>query len=278
MKSVFQNIWLKDDNVVAVTPFLLNYQGDPFLGFSWRKLNLPDYYQIYNTIKDISKVSGMPELETKFELLSVLPTKLIVSSEYTFTFRVKNTGRSVWSSNEGFAFALSSADNFQYHFATVTNVEPLEERNIVLFLKTPDAIGKRTLYFSAVNNKILASNTYEWNLVELPVIPMTVQYSLLFSRGDKKADMQVELYDKSERLVFKRSTISGSNGIVFVQDVKNVVIGDNYRVVLLKPGFLPRQSFATLNNRNTTVQLKYMLPLDWNRDGAWNIKDLFWFL
>ncbi|MGB9707490.1 MAG: hypothetical protein ACPL1D_01925, partial [Microgenomates group bacterium] len=33
-KVAFENFWLKDDRVVAVTPFIFDYQGEPFFGFS----------------------------------------------------------------------------------------------------------------------------------------------------------------------------------------------------------------------------------------------------
>lgn len=279
MKTVFENIWVKDEEVVAVTPFILNYQGDPFLGFSWRKKDSTEYYQIYKTVQGMHKKQGVPELETKIEFLSTLPTKLIVNSQYTFTFRVKNIGRSTWDGNKGYSFTLSSADNFKYHFFTLTNVAPQEERDIVLYLKTPDLLGKRTLYLSMVNNRALASKVYEWNIVELPVIQMMVKYSfLLGGKSDKKADFQLELYDSAEHLVYKKEHITGENGNIFIQDVKNVIIGQKYRVVLLKPGFLPRQTYITLKNHGSIAQLKYMLPLDWNKDGKFDLKDFFWFL
>ena len=59
IKSAYENVWLKDDRVVAVTPFTIIYDP-PFDHFSWVT---HDYipYKHYDVVKSMKKVSGTPE-------------------------------------------------------------------------------------------------------------------------------------------------------------------------------------------------------------------------
>ena len=59
-KIAFDEIWSQDASVVAVTPFLLNYQDGLFAKFSWKKLNSEEFYPQYHIIRDLAKVLGEP--------------------------------------------------------------------------------------------------------------------------------------------------------------------------------------------------------------------------
>jgi hypothetical protein len=59
MKKAFENYWLKDDRVVAVTPFTIWYR-EPFDHFAWvREDGMP--YEQYEVIKSMKKVAGNPQ-------------------------------------------------------------------------------------------------------------------------------------------------------------------------------------------------------------------------
>ena len=62
-QTAFKEFWLKDDRVMAVTPFTIRYDA-PFDHFSWvNKDNVP--YKQYEVVKSMLKVAGTPEkLET----------------------------------------------------------------------------------------------------------------------------------------------------------------------------------------------------------------------
>lgn len=54
----FEEVWLKDDRVMAVTPFTIRYES-PYDHFSW--INEDDVpYEHYEIVKSIEKVSGNP--------------------------------------------------------------------------------------------------------------------------------------------------------------------------------------------------------------------------
>ncbi len=58
MAYVFENVWTSP-NIVAVTPFLLNYQGYPFDNFSWKAKD-GTYLPQYEKIASLPKVKGKP--------------------------------------------------------------------------------------------------------------------------------------------------------------------------------------------------------------------------
>jgi len=64
--SVAENILMADEliwqkyDIVALSPFLLNYQSQPFSGFSWQKLNSGKFYPQYDAYRSILKINGKP--------------------------------------------------------------------------------------------------------------------------------------------------------------------------------------------------------------------------
>ncbi|MBI3379643.1 hypothetical protein HY029_02715 [Candidatus Gottesmanbacteria bacterium] len=65
LKQASQQIW-DDPQIVAITPFILNYQSIPFANFSWTKLGEKDFYPYYYTYKNIPKIAGKPILNSVF--------------------------------------------------------------------------------------------------------------------------------------------------------------------------------------------------------------------
>src|SRR3989338_7777352 len=56
-----QTVW-NDENIVMISPFLLNYQSYPFASFSWQKLNSDKFYPQYDAYRSILKINGQPKL------------------------------------------------------------------------------------------------------------------------------------------------------------------------------------------------------------------------
>lgn len=87
------NYWEQDQQVKAVTPFVLNYPEPPFAGFSWfNKEGRPN--QNFAKVLGISKTAGTPEQIksyeiTAWELSDVLP----VNYEIKGKIKIKNTGQ-----------------------------------------------------------------------------------------------------------------------------------------------------------------------------------------
>lgn len=59
-KQAFSEAW-NNPHIVAVTPFLLRYDGNPFKEFSWKVPGKDIFYPYYKKVLGISKVAGDPE-------------------------------------------------------------------------------------------------------------------------------------------------------------------------------------------------------------------------
>lgn len=64
------NVW-SDPQVIAVTPFILNYQAHPFSQFSWRKQDSSYFYPFFDAYRSIPKLAGSPVLNKKSEIAGI---------------------------------------------------------------------------------------------------------------------------------------------------------------------------------------------------------------
>lgn len=67
IKQAFEEVWLPDERVVAVTPFTIRYDP-PHDNFSWIKPNDDGVYPQFDTIQQMTKVAGDPPQLTKTTL------------------------------------------------------------------------------------------------------------------------------------------------------------------------------------------------------------------
>ncbi|MBI2315120.1 hypothetical protein HYU93_03655 [Candidatus Daviesbacteria bacterium] len=106
-QQAFNSAW-NNNRIVAITPFLLNYQEAPFDHFSFKKSNKDkqskdssDYYSIYPAIQNLSKTKGKPVQQTEAELVKGEIYSSIVSGEvYNIALTFKNTGQSIWNDRD----------------------------------------------------------------------------------------------------------------------------------------------------------------------------------
>jgi hypothetical protein len=277
-QTAYDQIWLPDDRVVAVTPFVLDYQGAPFLEFSWRKYGSSDYYQQYATVKSMSKIKGEPEQKENGGISYRLPTDLVVQSTYHFRIKLNNSGQAIWDKDFGYQLNQfnrpSQSKPVQFLFDDLKDINPFEEKDVYFNLKTNDDLGKKTVKFSLdKNNKnILESEIWNFNILPLPGLKFESNF---FPWGKGKGNnYEIQIFDSEDNLVFKKKNIAVDKGIGKVKDIQNIALGELYRVVLLKPYYLPRQSFVVFKKDINEVQFKSLLPFDFNNDGAFNLKDL----
>ncbi|MFH1536083.1 MAG: hypothetical protein ABIC96_03370, partial [Patescibacteria group bacterium] len=140
-KQAFQGSWNAPE-IVAVTPFLLNYQESPFDHFSFKKVADTNYYPMYKTIQDMPKVFGRPLQDKKFQLTKGEIYKSIVAGEsYTILLTFKNTGQSIWNDRDpvylaplkgGYELGIE-----KIKLSTDVKVEPDQEYTFHVRLKAP---------------------------------------------------------------------------------------------------------------------------------------------
>ncbi len=163
----FNNIW-NDNRIVAVTPFLLNYQQPPFDHFSFKKIagdatntsvlgaTYPDFYPQYQKIMDLAKSSGHPVQENKAVLTSnSIPTQLMINQPATITLTFKNAGQSIWNEYGAVRLVAAQGGNelnvSDSQIPQETKVEPNQEYTFNLSLN-PKTTGQFKLTLALFTN------------------------------------------------------------------------------------------------------------------------------
>lgn len=123
---LFENIWLKDDQVVSVTPFVLNYPQPPFANFSWLDKEGNPKLQ-YLTVKNMPKLSWWPEQEFGFKLEKIyLPPFMPTNTQFQGSLVILNTGQSIWGERERSSFPIQKLSQE----LSVTSLEIPHRKNI----------------------------------------------------------------------------------------------------------------------------------------------------
>lgn len=166
MKYAYEEVWSKDNRIVAVTPFILNYESEPFYEFSWKNKD-GSFFPIYEEIQAINKIRGEPIQKVNGEILFrfLNPIGTINSNKKGYAF-VKNTGQNIWEKqNVEIKVINNEASILDFE---INNVEPFSTGLLVYSLKfpdTPDVYNLNVGFF--VNNKKIG-NIYSGKIITLP--------------------------------------------------------------------------------------------------------------
>lgn len=189
-QQAFANAF-SDSRVVAVTPFLLSYQEDPFDHFSFKKptgekqnvkilgAEFPDYYPIFQVIQDMPKIAGKPIQENRAQLTGGEIYSSIVSDEsYNISLTFKNTGQSIW--NDSLSpepvqlVVIQGAKELGIEPVTIPKeikIEPGQEYTFKISLKAPDSGTFRIVLNLFKNGKPFdTENLLFTTVVKSPVI------------------------------------------------------------------------------------------------------------
>jgi hypothetical protein len=106
------SIWLADQQVQAITPFVLNYHAAPLDAFSWLSQDGQDYPHC-RVVRELPKTAWWPEQIESWETENIdLPKFLPINSRYQGKITLKNTGQSIWGEKNFTLVSLSDfADN-----------------------------------------------------------------------------------------------------------------------------------------------------------------------
>lgn len=155
LQAAFASAW-NNRQVVAVTPFLLNYQDPPFDHFSFEKLNLnthpnqvlgvstSPFYPQYQAMSQIGKVLGQPVQENQADLVKgEIYSTLVGGETYNINLTFKNTGQSIWGERGQIKLVAAVSSN-QLTIEPVQldqslRIEPGQEATWQIRLKAPDS-------------------------------------------------------------------------------------------------------------------------------------------
>ncbi len=274
MKTAFNEVWLPDDRIRAVTPFVFKYLSPPFLGFSW-KSDQGDSEQLI-TIAEMKKIKGEPLQYERGDLTFSLPSKLLVDSTYHMTFHIKNTGQTVWDSQDGYVYALEhiGEQGISALLPEIHQVRPFEEEQIDLYIKTVSKPQKYTIRLLLMKGEqIILSSDFQHGQLE-PLPTLTLRTSLFPKFTSDGNDFEVQLFNEREELIYKKKGLHMRKGVLTVETITNVIPGDTYRVVLVGYPYIPRQEIITLQKGENEIKVKRMFPFDADGDGAWTLNDI----
>lgn len=272
-RTAYESIWLPDSQVMAVTPFILDYQTEPFLKFSWKMQGSDEFYDQYYVIKDLEKTAGKPEMKDTGQLSYDLPRELVVNSSYQFRLDLKNSGQAYWDRQYNYHLDAEGLNEKTFFFSDIVDMYPSEEQEPQFILKTGSQPGKQSVKINLVKGAetILSGPVWNVDIVPLPSLKFNVSlYPRLRHRGN---DFELQVFDESQKLVYKRKNVSVEHTAGAISEIQNIVLGRPYRVVILKPYYLPRQTFVTFKKGVNTAVFKRMLPLDFDLNGALTFHD-----
>jgi len=271
-KIAFEQIWLTDEKVKAVTPFVFDYKMEPFLGFSWKREGDDGFYQQYYFVQSIPKTKGEPEQEEKGEIIFDLPKELVNKSTYQFKIRLKNQGQGYWD-ERNYGLLVNNVKRTEFLIDNLFEISPNEEKEVNFYLKTKDEGQEKIKFILQKNGKnILESKDWYFNILALP--SLKIKTGLFPKLNDSGFDFELQIFDEKENLVFQKKNLLVKVGEGEVASIENIVFGKRYRLVLLKPYYLPRQSYLVFKKGKNKVSFKPMLPLDFDLNGKFSLKDI----
>ncbi len=172
-KQAFASAW-SSSQIVAVTPFLLDYQAIPFDHFSFKKLtgetqnprilgvSIPSYYTPYQVIASMGKTSGHPVQENKAKLVKgEIYKDLVAGQSYNISLTFKNVGESTWNEQDPLKLnVLEGGQPLKVMVQPGANekVIPGNDYTFNLSLKAPDTGGSFNIALNLSNGQKDFSN------------------------------------------------------------------------------------------------------------------------
>ncbi|OGY15207.1 MAG: hypothetical protein A3A62_02550 [Candidatus Blackburnbacteria bacterium RIFCSPLOWO2_01_FULL_44_43] len=157
IELAYQTIW-NNRNIIAVTPFILNYQDGLFSEFSWKMGE--QFKGQYKAVQAFSKTKGEP-IQKEDPILNIeLPETLLVNKNYVLPFKLDNKGQAIWKKEEGYVLRVEGADLKVEPGEMEVNTRPGEALNAELKVRTPKNPGEYTIkVVLEKNNKITLERT-----------------------------------------------------------------------------------------------------------------------
>jgi hypothetical protein len=272
-KILFDDL-IKDKRIQAITPFVFDYQGEPFSHFSFKKMNSPDFYPQFSVIKDFPKIKGEPLQRQKISVHSTLPKILLQDSTYKFQIVLKNEGQAILDKRDGYQLKLDGdISDFIYFFSDFHELEPQKTATVDFYLKTKDDLNHHAITISLYknDNRLLGLFDYSIDIKPLPDVSFKVSAFPKLSTNGK--DFEIQIFDTHEGLVYKQSDLTVKKGKGIVKSIQNIALNEKYRVVVLRPYYLPRQKVIAFKEINNTISFDPMIPIDFNFDGQFTLGD-----
>ncbi len=273
----FANVWLPDDRIKAVTPFILNYQGQPFLGFSLLELGSLSPKAQFIAMQNIEKVKGEPGIVDKARMTGRVPKDFVEMGRNVVSLNIHNIGQAIWRDPEQYVISVVSNPPLLSGHATIPSiVKPYESLAIFLPIYSQnvesDTSGQAMIALTRTSGEVVGRITQDFTLHPQPSARIS---ATLMSKGlSTGTDFELQVFDSTEKLVYRKIGFNIVLGKGMVGELPNVVPNETYRFVLLKPYYLPRQKMVHVTNGENAVKFEELLPFDMDKDGALTLGDV----
>ncbi len=274
-QKAFENAW-NVFRIVAVTPFLLNYQEAPFDHFSFKRITGekqnqkilgtqsydPDYYSMYPTIRDLPKVLGKPVQENKAELTKGEIYSSIVSGQsYIVSLTFKNTGQSIWGDGEPVKL-VATGGGAQLGITPVlltrdVKVEPGQEYTFEMGLQAPQSGTFKVVLNLFRGDKQFDSESPEFTtIVKSPVI-LKIKGGLRWKEdfaGNYILSITGATGEKSQIVTLDQNGLSGKI------EARYLLPDYSFDFTLEKPFYLPAKVNQTASAGVNTLDFGILQP------------------
>lgn len=266
--NAYEQAW-NSSKIVAVTPFLLNYQETPFDHFSFKKLTTnpienvepsSKYYTFYDAIKNLIKISGKPvQILTAQLTHGEVYSSIVAGQTYSISLTFKNTGQSIW---DDLVKLIPTQGGGQLGIQPIgvaqgIKVEPGSEYTFILNLKAPE---KGT--FNIALNLFDSDRQFESKPVEFKTevkLPVILQILSSLKWKDNPAG---EYILKVSGVVGDSSQLVSldSSGKSKQEEARYLLPDYSFDFTLEKPYYHPKTIRQTLNPGINTLNFGELQP------------------
>lgn len=265
-----------DRQICAITPFILNYQTAPFDHFSWRKLGKREFYPQYQSTAAIEKIAGEPNQNLSVSAKASFPDRLTQESIYDVKIELINGPDSEVILDRADGLRIAGIDDKDSLLCSdIAATVPNQAVQVGCSINTGHGLGQKSIKLGLYKNDKLVSEllTWQYELVPLPDLSFQIgKLGIPFKGDNDNSNFEVQIFDKNEKMVFRRTNIEVKNGQGVVTGIGNVALDQEYRVVILKPYYLPVQDFIVIKEGVNSLSYKIMIPFDRDLDGRFTIK------
>ncbi|MFH1289628.1 MAG: glycosyl hydrolase [Patescibacteria group bacterium] len=190
-KKAYEDVWT-DQNIIAITPFLLNYQDSLFEEFSWKKKNSNDFYPQFEAVQSLLKETGSPKQIDSLALSSLnFPEKTKTGLLYPITLTITNTGQTVWEKGTKLSLGIKLQKSAEIEKILSKEVLPFEKIAFNFFLKTSsNTINSRLVFSVRKNGQVLGESVQK----DLKTTYLPKFFTKLFNSFRKK-DSTIDTID-----------------------------------------------------------------------------------
>ena len=166
IKYAYEEVWGKDKKVIAVTPFILNYQEEPFYEFSWKDKD-GSFLESYQGIQSLSKIKGEPiqkiHGEVLFTFLNPLATTKDLKKGYAL---IRNAGQNIWN-KQNIELRVSN-NKFEVEDIELNNLSPVSSGLLIYALKFPETSDFYDLNIGFYVNNQKIGDVYNGKIITFP--------------------------------------------------------------------------------------------------------------